>query len=98
MDAITQQEKEKIVLCNIIPAAIYGAESSPINKAAMKSLRSAIAFAIGPSSGKRNVDLVFNSTNTSKDLDPMAHILYQRIAALRRTMSKHEGKQISYTK
>ena len=40
--------KEKIVLCNILPAALYGAEAAHVNQAALHRLRTAIAKAIGP--------------------------------------------------
>ena len=85
---IPRKFKETIVLCNIIPAGLYGAESAHVNQSALKHLKSAIAYAIGPSSAKRCVDLVFASTQSAKDLDPEAHILFQRIAAIRRIMAK----------
>ena len=61
-----------------------------MNQSALNHLKSAIAHAIGPASAKRCVDLVFVSTQASKDLDPEAHILYQRVAAIRRIMAKDE--------
>ena len=88
---VTREVKNKIVLCNIIPAALYGVEITQINRAAMQSLRSAIADAVGPASAKRSVDLVFNTTNTGKDLDPEVHSLYLRAANLRRIMAKHSS-------
>ena len=91
---LTRAVKEGIVLCNILLAAIYGVEASHVNIAALQSLRSAIASAIGPSSSKRNVDLLFDCRSCTKDLDPIAHILYERIAALRRMMATHIGNEV----
>jgi len=54
----------------------------------MEDLRSAIASAIGPASAKRSIDLVYNTTCTAKDLDPLVHSLYLRTANLRRIMAK----------
>ena len=78
----------KIVMCNILPAALYGVEITSINKGAMQELRSAVASAIGPASAKRSIDLTFSTTSTAKDLDPLVHSLYLRAANLRRIMAK----------
>ena len=85
---ITREAKLKIVQANILPAALYGVEITHINKGAMQNLRSAIASVIGSHSAKRSIDLVFASTPTSKDLDPLVHVMYLRAANLRRIMSK----------
>merc|ERR1711965_458425 len=90
---IPREAKNKIVMCNILPAALYGVEITSINKAAMQELRSAIASAIGPASAKRSVDMVFNTTSTAKDLDSKAHCLYLRAANLRRIMAKNVNAQ-----
>ena len=96
---ISREQKEKIVLCNILPAALYGCEAAHVNKTALNSLRSAIAFAIGPASAKRCVNLVFTNSRCAKDLDPAAHILYLRVAGIRRIMAKHseEEEKIRFT-
>ena len=57
----------------------------------MQSLRSAIASAIGPNSSKRSVNLVYDTAKTSRDLDPLGHALYLRVAGLRRMLVKHPG-------
>ena len=90
---LSKNDKEKIIRCNVLPAALYGVETATINNHSMNALRSAIADAIGPQSAKRSLDLVFATTCTSKTLDPNAHVLYQRVAGLRRMMAKHPGKQ-----
>ena len=86
---ISRTSKEKIVRSNILPASLYGAEAAHVNKAVLQRLRSAIARAIGPASHKRNINLTFSFTNSSKDLDPVAHIIYNRVVGLRRIMAKH---------
>ena len=82
-----------VVLCNILPAALYGCEAAHVNKTALNALRSAIASAIGPASAKRNVNLVFTNTRCAKDLDPAAHILYLRVAGIRRIMAKYTEEE-----
>ena len=90
---ISPEMKERIVLANVIPAALYGVEAANVSSKAMAGLRSAIAGTIGPSSHKKNVNLVFDCVSSSKDLDPLCHVLYMRIAGLRRMMAKHKGLQ-----
>ena len=96
---ISREEKVKIVRCDILPAALYGCKAAHVNKSAINGLRSAIAFAIGPASAKRNVNLVYTNSKSAKDLDPASHILYLRVAGIRRIMAKHteEEKQIRFT-
>ena len=93
MDALSQSGQGKNSPVQYPPCCYLGVEASHVSISALRSLRSAIAFAIGPSSSKRNVDLTFECTSCAKDLDPIAHILYERIAALRRMMAKHIGKE-----
>lgn len=86
---ISRTSKERIVRSNILPASLYGAEAAHVNKAVLQRLRAAIARAIGPASHKRSVNLAYAFTSSSKDLDPVAHVLYNRIIGLRRLMAKH---------
>ena len=58
--AIGGQMKERIVLCNILPAALYGVEASHVSISALNALRSAIADVVGPNSRKKNVNFVFD--------------------------------------
>jgi len=92
------QTKERMVRSNILPASIYGAEAAHINQDVMNRLRSAIASAIGPSSHKRNANLSFCFNNSSKDLDPIVHILYNRMASIRRMMAKFGPKKVGTVK
>ena len=80
---------ERGVQANIIAAGIYGAETIHVNKQAISKLRSAVAFALGPKSQKRNVDLAFEVSKTSKDLDRGMHIIYNRVFNVRRMISKN---------
>ncbi len=88
---ITQSDREKIIRCNILPAALCGTEASHINCSMLQNLRSTIATAIGPKSARRCVDLTFAFTASAKDLDPSTHVLYNRVAALRRICAKIHG-------
>jgi ribonuclease HI len=85
--------KERIVLSNILPAALYGVETTRVAKTALAHLRSVIADVVGPKSAKRNVNIVFDCVNASKELDPVAHIVYLRLVAIRRAVVKHRGKK-----
>ena len=73
-------------MSNIIPAALYGAETTFISDAALASIRTSVAEVIGPKSGKKSIDMVFifNLSDTNKELDPKAHILTKRITEMRR--------------
>ena len=55
--------------------SMSGIATAHVAVQALGSLRTAIADVIGPSSGKRNVSLVFDCSTCSKDLDPSVHIL-----------------------
>ena len=90
---LTRQDKEKLVQTNILPAALYGVESSNGSKQALENLRSSIASAIGSRSDRRNVNLTYDTAQAGKDLDPVVNILYRRVAELRRCMAKHTGKK-----
>ena len=81
--------KEKIILANVLPAALYGAEAAHVNKSSMKALRSAIANAIGPRSQRACNDVVFHNVSIANDIDPEVYLLQNRILSLRRLMAKH---------
>ena len=88
---IDQQLKQRIIATNILPAGLYGIEASNYNKDHMEKLRVAITKIIGPSGYKRNVDLAFNNAASSKDLDPLTHTTYNRVALIRRHLSKFDA-------
>ena len=92
---VSRCTKERIVRANILPASLYGAEAAHINKEVMNRLRAAIASAIGPRSRKRSVDLTFCFCNSAKDLDPKVHLLYNRLAGIRRMMAKYGSKRVA---
>ena len=48
-----------------------------------------VAEVIGPKSGKRSIDMVFNFSDTNKEFDPKAHILIKKITEMRRMMAKN---------
>ena len=86
---LTRDSRIHVIKTNILPAALYGCEIGIPSMKAMQQLRSAIADAIGSGSSKRSVNLTFDMTGTNKDLDPVANMFYNRIAELRRSVSKH---------
>ena len=81
--------KEKIILANVLPAALYGAEAAHVNKSSMKAFRSAIANAIGPRSNRACNDVVFHNVTIANDIDPEVYLLQNRVLNLRRVMAKH---------
>jgi ribonuclease HI len=85
---IPQEFKEKNVRANVLPASLYGCEVTYINEQVFQQLRAAIAKAVGPASARRSVDMVFNTTCCAKDLDPESHVLYLRVAAIRRAVTQ----------
>ena len=85
---ISSKDKELMIRCNILPAALYGCEAAYVSQTELQHLRSAIADAIGPKSVRRCIDTTFAYTACSKDLDPSTHIMYNRVAKIRRLMSE----------
>ena len=81
---------ERVLYSNILAAGLYGAETTHVCGQALAKLRSAMATALGPKSKKRNVDLAFELTDSSKDLDPWAHIIYNRVCNVRRALAKND--------
>ena len=73
--------------------ALYGCEAAQINNSVFQQLRASIANVIGPMSAKSSIDLVFEFSSTSLDLDPEAYVLYQRASSLGRIMAKYNGFQ-----
>ena len=90
---ISMAEKENIIRANILPMALYGCEAAHINEAVFEQLKAAIAKVIGPKSAKASTDIVFEFNITSTDLDPSVHVLYLRVASIRRIIAKHDGAQ-----
>lgn len=89
--AVDESLREKLVLSNLLPAALYGVEVVKVPVRALSALRSAIADAIGPRTGKRSVNLVFDYASSNKELDPAAYVLTQRVLNVRRMIVKHPG-------
>ena len=96
---ISQEQKEHIVLANVLLAGLYGVEASHVNQSTLSSLRSAISNVIGPRSARASNDVTVNNTSCAADLDPNTYILTQRVLGLRRTLVKnpHKLKCISET-
>jgi len=88
---IPKELKAKIVLCNILPAAGYGAETGKPNDKTRQLLRSNIADAIGPRGHNRSVNLVFDTCPANTDLDPDVYMLCNKVCLLRRMIAKHSA-------
>ena len=87
---LSNNNKYKIINSNIIPAALYGVETTHVSTTAIDELRTAIADVMGPKSPKRSLDMAFNLSDKNKGSDPKAHVLVRRIMELRRMMSKDQ--------
>ena len=91
---ISPNDKETaVVRCSILPAALYGAESTYVSASAINKLSSAIASVIGSGSARRNVEATFALRCRAKDLDPHTHVLYNTVAGTRRLIAKHPNCQ-----
>lgn len=85
---LSSKNKNKIINANIIPAALYGVETTHVSSQAMDGLRTAVAEILGPKSSKRSIDMLFNLSDKNKENDPKGQVLIKRIMELRRMMSK----------
>ena len=90
---LSNQNKNKIITSNIIPAALYGVETTHVSKNVMAGLRSAVAEVLGPKSSKRSLDILYNLSDKNKEIDPKAHVLLKRVMELRRMMCKDTDTQ-----
>ena len=72
---LSDQNKNKIINANVIPAALYGVETTLASRQAVDELRTAIAEVFGPKSSKRSIDMLYNLSDKNKENDPKAQIL-----------------------
>ncbi len=82
-------QKLRVIRSNALTAALYGSEVAPINVAAMRSFRAAVADTLGPRSKKRSAAIVFSVSSGHNDVDPEVQQVVRKIAMLRRMMDKH---------
>ena len=92
---LATKDKEMIIRCSILPAALSGSEATHVSPVALTAFRSAVASVIGSGSARRSIDATFAYASSSKDLDPQTHLLFNIIASLRRLAAKQpHSKQI----
>ena len=70
----------------MLPEALYGCETSPINETAMRMLRTATANCITFVTTRRSIDLTFAMLSRGADLDPDVEATTRRMIMLRRMM------------
>ena len=63
---LSNNSKYKIINSNIIPAALYGVETTHVSTTAIDELRTAIADVLGPKSSKRSLDMAFSLSDKNK--------------------------------
>ena len=85
---LSNRNKNKIINANILPAALYGVETTHVSSQAMDGLRSAVAEVFGPKSSKRSIDMLYNLSDKNKENDPKAQVLIRRIMNQRLTYGK----------
>ena len=82
-------DKETVAIRGkMIPKALYGCETSPINETAMRMLRTAFANCITFVTTRRSIDLTFVMASIGTDLDPDVDVMTRRMTMLRRMMAK----------
>lgn len=74
----------------LLPKALYGCELSPINEAAMGTLRINLADNLCFKTARRSIDLTFATASYGGDLDPDIEVVVRRVVPIRRIHSKNE--------
>ena len=82
------EKKEKIIRSKLIPKALFGFELAPVNEAAMRALRTAIASCLTFDTSRRAVDLTFTAATKGNDVDADIVVVCRRAAAARRAIAK----------
>ena len=62
----------------------------------MAKLRTAIVNVIGTTNNHRAIELIFESNDEGKDVDPMVQTLVRKVALMRRTIDKFPDKETTY--
>ena len=81
--------KMALGLAKIVPMALYGCETCPINESAMKELMSSMADLTTYTTARRSIELAFDvAANEDKDPDPDVEASCRRVMAFRRHATK----------
>ena len=62
----------------------------------MAKLRTAIVNVIGTTNNRRAIELIFESNDEGKDVDPMVQTLVRKVDLMRRTIDKFPDKETTY--
>ena len=84
-------KKAAIIRGKLIPAAIYGCETAPVNEAALRGLRTSIVDTLAYTTKRRSPDLTFACCSRGRDADPDSEIVVKRTLALRRSFAGIAG-------
>ena len=81
-------KKVHIVRAKKLPMGLYGCAVAPVNEAALRTFRSAIASCLTIATTRRSADFTFVAASLGRDVDPDVGIVNRRVVALRRGMAK----------
>ena len=93
-----QKTKKKLatIKTDILQAALYGSETAKASTEMMAKLRTAIVNVIGTTNYHRAMELMVESNDEGKDVDPSVQSLVRKVALMRRIIDKFPEKETSY--
>ena len=88
--------KTAVIRTKMLPKALYGCETAPINEAAMRTFRSEVADAAAYTTKRRSLDLTFTTSSHGTDIDPEIEVYVRRVTSFKRAIviSDFNGKMI----
>ena len=86
-------KKVQAIRSRKLPRGLFGCEVAPVNEAALRTFRSAIASALTFTTARRSTDLAFAVGSRGSDVGPDVEIVTRRVAALRRTLAKSDEQK-----
>ena len=90
---IDYHTKAQLIRTKVLSLGLYGCESVHVNEAALRSLQTAIARAIGPTTTLGSNALTFDLCSRGTDLDPACDIFTRQISLARRMTCKWDWVQ-----
>jgi hypothetical protein len=82
--------KAAVVRTKMLPKALYGCETAPINEAAMRTLRSEVADAVAYTTKRRSLDLTYTTSSHGTDSDPDIEVYVRRVTSFKRAIVTNE--------
>ena len=76
----------------MLPTALYGCETAPINEAVMRTFRSEVVNAAAYTTKRRSLDLTYAISSHGADIDPEIEVYVRRVSSFKRAMVTSSGK------